>query len=660
MALGDVAATLPWPVFACDGQKRPVVATGFKAATRDRDAIMEQFSRPSAAMIGVPTGSPSGIVVIDVDIKNGAKGQDWLDENIDALPETRTHRTQSGGLHLVFIAPPGVEIRNSASRVAPGVDVRGEGGYIIAPPSPGYQIADHHDPAEMPRWLIRACLPPEEPRAAPAASTDRHERYVQSAIDGEIAAITRAGEGTRNDTLHKAAVKLGTLVGAGALSRGDAEVELTRAGQMTGLPSREVLATVKSGLDFGAANPRELPQTSARTSALPADEPPPDMDDGWWQSLERGLTEEPHHDADPLEDHDTPPELDNGGIIDPREWTAPAPLREWLVQDWIPIGYVTAIYGDGGLGKSLLAQQLLTSTACGLPWLGMECKGGPAFGMMCEDDPDELHRRQEAINQGYGLRMHHLENLRYSSRVGLDNLLMTFNDRNQGNLTPLFTELAKYLGQFRPRLVVIDTVADTFGGDEVKRAHARQFVQGVGGNMARAFGCALVFLAHPSAAGMATGSGTGGSTAWSNTFRSRIYMTQEKDAQDPDTRLLSRKKANYAPKDAEIKLRWQSGCFAPDGAPQAKQRAGLAQPDIEAIFAEIDRAWKAGDPWSAAPQTKKFGRYIPLWASIHLGCSEREAARAIEGWMAAGFIRAEVADARDKRFGLRVVKWMQS
>ena len=148
-----------------------------------------------------------------------------------------------------------------------------------------------------------------------------------------------------------------------------------------------------------------------------------------------------------------------------------------------PRGYVTGLYGDGGIGKSLLAQQLLTLVASALPWLGMDVRAGPAFGFMCEDDTDELHRRQEAINRGYRLSMSSLELLRYASRVGFDNLLMTFNERNQGLPTPLFTEIISFLTKFRPALVVIDTVADTFGGDEIKRAHARQFVQGVGGNI---------------------------------------------------------------------------------------------------------------------------------------------------------------------------------
>ena len=660
MALGDIAARMPWPVFACAADKKPVVATGFKAASRDAPTILKQFSHPSAALIGMPTGKASGIVVIDIDIKNGQNGQAWLDENAKALPQTRTHKTRSGGLHLLFINPHAVEVRNSASRVAPGVDVRGEGGYVILPPSPGYAIADDHEPAEMPRWLLRACMPPEA-AATVQRPQERHEKYVQSAIDGEIATVIRAAEGTRNDTLHKAAVKLGTLVGAGQIARGVAEAELQRAGQMCGLSARECAATIKSGLDFGVTQPREMPER--RNGHAPfVDLPPPDeTDPGWWESLERDFQSNQAH-AEPAEVVEPaspePPQIDSGGIIDPRDWTAPAPLRQWLVPDWIPIGYVTGIYGDGGLGKSLLAQQLLTSTALSLPWLGMAVRGGFAFGMMCEDDTDELHRRQSGINAAYGVEMQHLELLRYSSRIGLDNLLMTFDFDGRGKPTPLYAGLVKYLTEHRPRLVAIDTLADTFGGDEIKRTHARQFIQGIGGNLARAFECAVVICAHPSASGISSGSGTGGSTAWSNTFRSRLYLTKpsSKDGEtdDPDARLLSRMKANYAPSSAEMKLRWEGGCFVRDGiGPQSK---GIQWTEIDAIFDEIDRAWNAGEPWSTEPQTRRVGRYLPTWMQVTQGIAEREAGRLLNQWLAGKYIRMDVFDAKAKSRGLRVCR----
>lgn len=394
----------------------------------------------------------------------------------------------------------------------------------------------------------------------------------------------------------------------------------------------------------------------------PMPEPPPEPNDpGWWESIERDFAEQnqrPAEDDGPAEvEPPELPELREGTIIDPREWTAPAPLREWLVQDWIPIGGVTGLYADGGVGKSLLMQQLLTSTAMGLPWLGMEVRPGFAFGMFCEDDREELQRRQEAVNRALGVSMQHLELLRYSSRVGFDNLLMTFSERNQGEVTKLFTSMVKFLSPHHPRLVVIDTIADTFGGDEIKRAHARQFVQGVGGNLARAFGCAVVMIGHVSMAGMNTGAGTSGSTAWNNTFRSRMYLTKPKDndgKEDDDRRLLSRKKANYAATGADLQLVWDDGCFglAKATAPQTS----MEWPDIDRTFDEIDRAWRDKAPWSVEPQTRKFGRYLPTWMQINFGIPEQAAGRLLGQWQASGFLRTDVYDARSKRRGLKVVR----
>lgn len=389
-----------------------------------------------------------------------------------------------------------------------------------------------------------------------------------------------------------------------------------------------------------------------------APEPPPD----WWDSFEADI--EPAELA-PGEVPQPPPELPQppqSSVIDPREWTAPAPLREWLVPDWIPIGYVTGLYGDGGVGKSLLSQQLMTCVSLGLPFLGLPVTAGRAFGMMCEDDPDELHRRQEAINRALGVEPQHLENLRYSSRVGMDNLLMTFDNENKGLPTKLFKSLVAYLTQFRPRLVVIDTIADTFGGNEIARAHARQYVQGIGGNIARAFNCAVVFAGHPSVSGMASKTGTGGSTAWSNTFRSRLYLTRpegkEGEDGDQDERLLSRMKANYAPTSADIKFRYDNGAFALAGA-EVRDRPAIDWDTINAVFDEIDRAWKAKDPWSLAPQTRREGRYLPLWAATMFGVNEKMFLRACEKWMAQKFLASRVFDAHTKKTGLCVLRRLQ-
>ncbi len=108
-----------------------------------------------------------------------------------------------------------------------------------------------------------------------------------------------------------------------------------------------------------------------------------------------------------------------------------------------------------------------------------------------------------------------------------------------------------------PALVVLDTAADLFEGNENSRTQVRQFIQGALGKIAREANCGVLLCAHPSANGLSNGSGNGGSTAWHNTVRSRLYLSSD----DKGIRNLSRKKANYCSTGEEIKLKWIKGAF---------------------------------------------------------------------------------------------------
>ena len=385
-----------------------------------------------------------------------------------------------------------------------------------------------------------------------------------------------------------------------------------------------------------------------------AEAPDTDPDDPGWQPDERNA---------PIGSvQKAPPAPDDEGLLlaDPRTWTGPPPRREWVVDHWLPRGYVSALYGDGGLGKSLLAQQLLTSVAVGRPWLGLEVKQGRALGFMCEDDVAELQRRQEAINRSLAAVPDDLDHLRFASRLGDDNLLMVFDGRDQGSHTPTFDALMRLCERFRPDLVVLDTIADIYGGDELRRAQVRQFVQNVGGKIARRFNCAVLLCGHPSAAGMASKTGTGGSTAWSNTVRSRLYLSrpeaQDGKEADGDIRLLSRMKANYAPKQGELKIRWSEGAFVLDA--EAPKGPTLTWEQIEITFREMDDAWKRGDPWSHAPQTRKDGRYLPRWCAQTFGANEKAVGKLLEDWLTGGFLKVAIYDQDTKMKGLKVMRWL--
>src|SRR5882724_13275282 len=92
------------------------------------------------------------------------------------------------------------------------------------------------------------------------------------------------------------------------------------------------------------------------------------------------------HTARPLADDFA---IERLNVIDPiRLHGLAVPARRWLWQDWLPIATTSALYGDGGTGKTLLAQQLMTACAAGLPFLGMPVMNCRAIGVFCEDDAD--------------------------------------------------------------------------------------------------------------------------------------------------------------------------------------------------------------------------------------------------------------------------------
>lgn len=281
-------------------------------------------------------------------------------------------------------------------------------------------------------------------------------------------------------------------------------------------------------------------------------------------------------------------------IVDPLTLQdKPVPEREWLWRDWIPMHATTAFYGDGGAGKSLLAQQLMTACAAGQPFLGCEVRRCKVLGLFCEDDEAELHRRQSRINARLGIDFADLENMHWLSRVGDENLLMTFAGDGRGEHSPFSLQIVTAAKELGVQLVIIDTAADTFGGNENIRMQVRQFVSGLN-RLAMEINGAVLLLAHPSQTGKASGAGDGGSTAWSNSVRSRLYLYRQGgdagDAIDPDARTLSRLKANYARTGDKITLRWSDGAFERDGAILETAADGSNLDRVD----QADRAFLAG------------------------------------------------------------------
>ena len=145
------------------------------------------------------------------------------------------------------------------------------------------------------------------------------------------------------------------------------------------------------------------------------------------------------------------------GLVDPLQWQdQPVPARQWLVDGLIPCRNVTMLGGDGGMGKSLAAMQLLTAAAVGRNWLGVPTEHVKCVGVFCEDDADELHRRMEAVVDHYDMSFGDLERLNLLSRVGMENTMMEFEKYTEkGETTPFFIQVMNHAIEFGARLVVL-------------------------------------------------------------------------------------------------------------------------------------------------------------------------------------------------------------
>jgi putative DNA primase/helicase len=192
-----------WPIFPLvPGAKRPLTPNGFKDATSDPGKIRAWFTEYPEANIGVPTGAVSGITALDVDVKpwKGVHGDKTLAAvlaDYGALPLTPKQATWSGGVQYFFAYAPGV--RNSASKIGHGLDIRGDGGYVVVPPSVvseddrsgiyvwGTLPLSEMPLAPMPDWLLARVKSGSQPKAANRAAAAAAKAVIK--------------DGTRNATL---------------------------------------------------------------------------------------------------------------------------------------------------------------------------------------------------------------------------------------------------------------------------------------------------------------------------------------------------------------------------------------------------------------------------------------------------------------------------
>ena len=243
-----------------------------------------------------------------------------------------------------------------------------------------------------------------------------------------------------------------------------------------------------------------------------------------------------------------------------------APVFVW--DGLLPVGHVTLWGAHGGTGKSLMALMLAVSVALGLPMFNVPTRQGRVVFFSGEDDGPLLRHRLGFICERLGINPADLDGkLHLIDATAHDPVLYAQQDRSKSSTTPTYDALRAYVRDVKPALLILDNASDVFAGSEIDRTAVRAFMRHAA-LLGRDVDAATLLLAHVDK-GTSRGDrsknteGYSGSTAWSNSARSRLFMSRADDG----TITLEHQKSNLGKLRDPIRLFW------PDG--------GLPQVDLE-------------------------------------------------------------------------------
>jgi RecA-family ATPase len=254
------------------------------------------------------------------------------------------------------------------------------------------------------------------------------------------------------------------------------------------------------------------------------------------------------------------------------------PERQWALDHWVPMRHVTLLAGAGGVGKSLVAQAMGSCLALRREYIDWPPQQRRVLAWFCEDDRDELWRRQLPIAKLLDVPLSAFGDFTALSYDGQDVELAGITEQR---LSPssMLIELREQIGDYKADVVFLDNIARLFGGNENDRHQVTTFIAWLT-RAAQPTGAAIVLLGHP---GKAQGSEYSGSTAWEGAVRARLFLGRtlpdadqdhaDEPTEDDGVRYLCRRKANYSPRDWR-RLTFRDGVLVPDATPETNRRNG--------------------------------------------------------------------------------------
>jgi hypothetical protein len=444
MTIVDEAIRLSstFPVFPCKASKAPACPLGFKAATSDPSEIRRLFNG-SGALIGVPTGEASGFDVLDVDPRHG--GDEWEKANQHRLPETRIHQTMGGGRHWLFRHVEGVH--NSASAIAPGIDVRGSGGYVVVPPSPSYSVVSDAEIAHWPDWLLAEILPKTraaDPKPAPSSYDPIPSARLEGFVRAVLSRVSSAPEGQKHFILRNQAMILGGVAHLGPLSKPDLVRRLMDALPATALDRKGAEKTAEWGVEMGMQNPLDLPDRPRLNGHAPEEPPPPTSE---------------HEGSEPVAEPDINPVEPSLPLLWFEDIQPVTDVRDFI-QGVLLEQTAAVVYGESNAGKTFFATDMALHVAAGFPWNERRVEQGAVVYCALEGGIG-FRNRVYAWKLNHGLDD---KTIPFASIPSSINLLHP--DADTPKLISSVNFAAKRL-EMPVKLIVVDTLSRAMaGGDE--------------------------------------------------------------------------------------------------------------------------------------------------------------------------------------------------
>jgi len=516
------------------GEKRPSMKGWQHAATNNQNTIDNWWNGIySRHGLGIATGpQPNGqnLIVVDVD-EHGQSGTETLARLVDKhgpLPDTLQVATGNNGRHIYLLAPPDLVVRNDAGRaLGPGIDIRGDGGQVLAPPTvhpngTPYRWEEGHSPDDCtvrpaPRWLLEKIRQPNvEPPTSPLSN------------DGDGPAARYNDNTTRAQLLEADGWQL-------TRTDPDGEQHWTRPGKNSregtsatvGYRGQDVLVVFTSSIPW-------LPAGAYSRFGYYACR----HHNGDRSEAARQLLRE-EHPTTPTPEVDSPDLYDQnllGMLIQwPTFWSQDHSVAEWVAEPLIAKHRAHAIFAPGGTGKSLLSLWLAAAVATGTPIFGHANPAATVLYLDYEMTADDLSERLVAM--GYGPE-HDLSRLRYALLPSLPSL-----DATEGGMA--VQRLAQLV---EADLVVIDTFGRAVQGDENDADTVRSFYRHTGFLLKQA-GIASVRIDH---AGKDLDKGQRGSSAKNDDVD--IVWQMAKRGKDSFRMTTKKSRMGWVPQQIDLRM----------------------------------------------------------------------------------------------------------